>query len=85
MHHRLQLIAPFKRRLSKGLGMVTRINYMAALKSAWKRAPSAPEKAAAQQKYEGAKQSNAARIEKAATAHALKVKMSAIDLPCRKK
>jgi hypothetical protein len=54
--------------------MTTRVNYMAALKSAWERAPSEPEKAAALIKYEGAKQINVARIEKAATAHLLKVK-----------
>jgi hypothetical protein len=56
------------------VNMTTRVNYMAALKSAWERAPSEPEKAAALIKYEGAKQINVARIEKAATAHLLKVK-----------
>jgi hypothetical protein len=52
--------------------MKTRVNYMAALKSAWERAPSEPEKVAALLKYEGAKQSNIARIEKAATAYCRK-------------
>jgi hypothetical protein len=54
--------------------MTTRVDYMAALKSAWERAPSEPEKAAALLKYQGAKQSNIDRIEKAATAYLLKAK-----------
>ena len=33
--------------------MTTRVDYMAALKSAWERAPSEPEKAAAKIKFEG--------------------------------
>jgi len=56
--------------------MTTRVNYMAALKSAWERAPSEPEKAAALIKYEGAKHSNIARIEKAATVYHIKAKTS---------
>jgi hypothetical protein len=54
--------------------MTTRADYMAALKSAWERAPSEPDKVAALIKYQSAKQSNIARIEKAATAHLLKAK-----------
>lgn len=54
--------------------MTTRVDYMAALKSAWEMAPSEPEKAAALKRYQGAKQSNIDRIEKAATAHLLKAK-----------
>lgn len=46
--------------------MTTRVDYMAALKSAWERAPIGPEKLAALIKYEGAKHSNIARIEMAA-------------------
>jgi hypothetical protein len=59
---------------TQGAKMTTRLNYMAALKSAWEKAPSEPEKVAALKKYQGAKQSNAARIEKAAKAHLLKSK-----------
>ena len=47
---------------------------MAALKSTWEHAPTGPEKLAALTKYERAKQSNIARIEKAATAYLLKAK-----------
>jgi hypothetical protein len=54
--------------------MATRANYMAALKSAWERAPTGSEKLAALMKYEKAKQSNIARIEKAATVYLLKTK-----------
>jgi hypothetical protein len=56
--------------------MTARVNYMAALKSAWERAPTGPEKLAALIKYEGAKHSNIARIEKAATVYHLKLKTS---------
>ena len=54
--------------------MTTRVNYMAALKSTWEHAPTGPEKLAALTKYERAKQSNIARIEKAATVYLLKTK-----------
>ena len=54
--------------------MTTRVNYMAALKSTWERALAGPEKLAALTKYERAKQSNIARIEKAATVYLLKTK-----------
>jgi hypothetical protein len=56
--------------------MTTRVDYMAALKSSWERAPIGPEKLAALIKYEGAKHSNIARIEKAATVYRIKAKTS---------
>ena len=54
--------------------MTTRVDYMGALKSAWERATTEPEKTAALLKYQRAKQSNIDRIERAATAHLLKAK-----------
>jgi hypothetical protein len=54
--------------------MTMRVDYMAALKSMWERAPTGPEKLAALIKYEDAQQSNVARIEKTATVHLLRTK-----------
>jgi hypothetical protein len=51
--------------------MITRANYLTVLKAAWERAPAGPEKLAALLKYEGAQQSNIARVEKSATIHLL--------------
>jgi hypothetical protein len=56
--------------------MTTRVDYMAALKSAWELAPIGTEKLAALIKYEDAKHSNIARIEKAATVYHIKAKTS---------
>ncbi len=49
--------------------MKTRLEHMKALKAAWERAPTGPQKDAALTSYEAAKESNIARIERAAMDH----------------
>ncbi len=49
--------------------MTTRVEHMKALKAAWKRAPTGPEKDIAFERFESAQRSNVAKMAKAAMAY----------------